>query len=81
MYDETIPASCHTTTNGTASTKRGDSFHHPQVIVLPQHNHLLSLMTILRDAETTASRFAEVVERVAEQLVGAGVHFLSWAKG
>lgn len=81
MYDETIPATWHTETNGNAPPKCRENFHHPQVTVLPQHNHLLSLMTILRDADTTASRFAEVVERVAEQLVGAGVHFLSWSKG
>jgi len=81
MSDETIPASWHTETNGNPPPKCRKNFHHPQVTVLPQHNHLLSLMTILRDAETTASRFAEVVERVAEQLVGAGVHFLLWAKG
>lgn len=81
MPNETISASWHTETNGNASPKCKEEFHHPQVVLLPQDNHLLSLMTILRDADTTASRFAQVVERVAEQLVGAGVHFLSWDKG
>lgn len=81
MPNETISASWYTETNGNASPKCKEDFHHPQVVLLPQHNHLLSLMTILRDTDTTASRFAQVVERVAEQLVGAGVHFLSWDKG
>ncbi len=81
MSDGTIAASWHTETNGNASPKCREDFHHSQVVVLPQHNHLLSLMTILRNADTPAPRFAEVVERVAEQLIGAGVHFLSWDNG
>lgn len=43
-----------------------------QVTVLPQNSFLLTLMTILRDSETSSKLFSETVEKVADQLMGAG---------
>ena len=63
--------------NGLAEYKENrngsEEFNNERIYLLPQRNHLLSLMTILRDGNTPASRFAEVTERVADQLIGAGV--------
>ncbi|KAJ5947056.1 hypothetical protein N7466_000071 [Penicillium verhagenii] len=66
----------------TATDKNGsfatDSSHSgasdPRVTLLPQGNHLLSLMTILRDSNTDVANFAEVTERVGDQLISAGVY-------
>jgi uracil phosphoribosyltransferase len=45
----------------------------PRISLLPQGNHLLSLMTILRDSNTTVATFADVTERVGDQLISAGM--------
>lgn len=47
-------------------------FEHERMFVLPQGNHLLSLMTVLRDANTKSTLFAETTERVGDQLIAAG---------
>lgn len=49
-----------------------DAFDHERMFVLPQGNHLLSLMTVLRDANTNCTLFAETTERVGDQLIAAG---------
>ena len=43
-----------------------------RLFVLPQGNHLVSLMTKLRDSNTSVSTFAEVTERVGDHLITAG---------
>jgi hypothetical protein len=48
------------------------AFEHERMFVLPQGNHLLSLMTVLRDADTNSTLFAETTERVGDQLIAAG---------
>lgn len=47
---------------------------HPQLSILPQNNHLLSLMTMLRDVNTTTTEFARATERIGNQLITAGVY-------
>lgn len=48
------------------------AFGNERMLVLPQGNHLLSLMTILRDANTNSTLFVETTERVGDQLIAAG---------
>ncbi|KAJ5594951.1 uncharacterized protein N7459_001159 [Penicillium hispanicum] len=47
-----------------------------QIVVLPQKNHLLSLMTILRDESTEPARFAQITENVGDQLISAALDLL-----
>ncbi|KAJ5948471.1 hypothetical protein N7454_001778 [Penicillium verhagenii] len=58
----------------TDSTHSGAS--DPRVTLLPQGNHLLSLMTILRDSNTDVANFAEVTERVGDKLISAALDLL-----
>lgn len=71
MSNETITLNGLTEAKDTTGFPTREVFDE-RVLVLPQRNHLLSLMTILRDSNTSGPRFAEVTERVADQLVGAG---------
>lgn len=43
-----------------------------KVLVLPQTNYLLSLMTIIRNEKTECPAFVNAFERVCGQLVPAG---------
>ncbi|KAJ5257246.1 hypothetical protein N7478_013350 [Penicillium angulare] len=52
------------------------SHHASRLHILPQGNHLLSLMTILRDSKTSVATFAEVTERVGDQLISAALDLL-----
>ncbi|KAH8680229.1 uracil phosphoribosyltransferase [Ilyonectria robusta] len=47
-----------------------------RVTVLPQDNHLLALMTILRDSKTDCIKFADVVERVSTLVMAAALNLL-----
>lgn len=47
-----------------------------RIFLLPQGNHLRSLMTILRDSNTNVATFAEVTERVGDQLISAGMYLM-----
>lgn len=47
-----------------------------RVSLLPQGNHLLSLMTILRESNTNVATFAEVTERIGDQLISAGMYLI-----
>ncbi|KAL3478154.1 uracil phosphoribosyltransferase-domain-containing protein [Aspergillus californicus] len=49
---------------------------YPRVTILPQGSHLLSLMTILRDASTKSDRFAQTTEKVADKLISAALDLL-----
>lgn len=71
MSSDTITLNGSSEAKGTTCFPTGEAFDE-RILILPQRNHLLSLMTILRDSNTSAPRFAEVTERVADQLVGAG---------
>ncbi|KAJ5902050.1 hypothetical protein N7495_002578 [Penicillium taxi] len=57
-------------------TTNGDMVDSRRMYILPQKNHLLSLMTILRDSNTTSTRFAEVAEKVGDQLISAALDLL-----
>lgn len=72
MPNETITLN-GLTDKGSRLSGISEGYDNERVHLLPQRNHLLSLMTILRDGNTPASRFAEATERVADQLIGAGV--------
>ncbi|KAJ5083777.1 hypothetical protein N7456_013204 [Penicillium angulare] len=52
------------------------NIHASQLHILPQGNHLLSLMTILRDSKTSVATFADVTERVGDQLINAALDLL-----
>lgn len=54
------------------------SSHNTRLFVLPQGNHLVSLMTILRDSNTSVGTFAEVTERVGDHLISAGALYTSF---
>ena len=47
-----------------------------RISLLPQGSHLRSLMTILRDSDTNVATFAEVTERVGDQLISAGMYLV-----
>ncbi|KAJ6092956.1 hypothetical protein N7486_008245 [Penicillium sp. IBT 16267x] len=59
-------------TTGTCTPGALDS----RISLLPQGNHLRSLMTILRDSNTNVPTFAEVTERVGDQLISAALDLL-----
>ncbi|RHZ49391.1 uracil phosphoribosyltransferase [Aspergillus thermomutatus] len=50
-----------------------NGFKQDQVILLPQNRQLLTLMTIIRDVNTTGTLFTSTVEKVARQLVTLAV--------
>ncbi|KAI9926604.1 hypothetical protein ASPWEDRAFT_141540 [Aspergillus wentii DTO 134E9] len=50
--------------------------HQKQIFLLPQGNTLLSLMTILRDKNTSSTRFAEITEKVGDRLISAALDIL-----
>ncbi|KAJ5675018.1 uncharacterized protein N7477_004952 [Penicillium maclennaniae] len=56
--------------NGSSCSTQ-DAFDHKRMFVLPQGNHLLSLMTVLRDANTKSTLFVETTERVGDKLIAA----------
>ncbi|KAL2821306.1 uracil phosphoribosyltransferase-domain-containing protein [Aspergillus cavernicola] len=47
-----------------------------RVVILPQGNHLLSLMTILRDSSTDCKKFAETAEKVGDKIISAALDML-----
>ncbi|KAJ5760136.1 hypothetical protein N7520_007292 [Penicillium odoratum] len=47
-----------------------------RISLLPQGNHLRSLMTLLRDSNTSVATFADVTERVGDQLISAALDLL-----
>jgi hypothetical protein len=61
----------HKKDNSDIST-HNEAFDYERMFVLPQRNHLLSLMTALRDVNTNRTVFAETTERVGDQLIAAG---------
>ncbi|EAW15314.1 uracil phosphoribosyltransferase [Aspergillus clavatus NRRL 1] len=50
-----------------------NGFNPEQVILLPQKGQLLTLMTIIRDVNTTGTLFTSTVQRVARQLLTLAV--------
>ncbi|KAJ5723059.1 hypothetical protein N7488_001094 [Penicillium malachiteum] len=56
--------------------KMDSSFYNERLVVLPQGNHLLSLMTILRDSNTSVTTFADVTEKVGDHLISAALDIL-----
>lgn len=53
----------------TATITNGQS---PTVTVLPQTKYLVSLMTVIRDAQTGCPAFVDAFEKVCTQLMPAG---------
>jgi hypothetical protein len=53
----------------TATNTNG---HSPTVTVLPQTKYLVSLMTVIRDAQTGCPAFVDAFEKVCTQLMPAG---------
>lgn len=49
------------------------SYDPTRVVVLPQGNSLRSAMTVLRDVETGCRQFTDMVERVSDMLISAGM--------
>ncbi|KAJ5785675.1 uncharacterized protein N7503_010887 [Penicillium pulvis] len=65
----------HTENMSTAGSHKPGALD-SRVSLLPQGNHLLSLMTILRESNTNVATFAEVTERIGDQLISAALDLL-----
>ncbi|PKY08119.1 uracil phosphoribosyltransferase [Aspergillus campestris IBT 28561] len=71
------------TISHTSTTPNDNQTHHShagsssaRTFLLPQRGHLLSLMSILRDASTTRATFSSTTERIADQLISAALDLL-----
>ncbi|KAJ5647611.1 hypothetical protein N7490_003983 [Penicillium lividum] len=62
--------------NGSAGGIIEAEVPNSRISLLPQGNHLLSLMTLLRDSNTNVATFADVTERVGDQLISAALDLL-----
>lgn len=49
-----------------------NGFKPDHVILLPQNRQLLTLMTIIRDVNTTGTLFTSTVQKIARQLITLG---------
>lgn len=50
-----------------------EAYPRDQVTLLPQGNYLLSCMTTIRNSDTESAAFASAFEKVANQLLVAGM--------